>query len=57
MKTAGFPENPLLILVYFLIALVLVLNIFVSGYWYGRTQEISKNVLPARVAAQSAPMR
>ena len=36
-------ENPVLLFFYFLIALVVVANIFISGYWFGRTRQVLDN--------------
>jgi hypothetical protein len=36
-------ENPILLFFYFLIALVVVANIFISGYWFGRTRQVLDN--------------
>ena len=35
--------NPVLLFFYFLIALVVVANIFISGYWFGRTRQVLDN--------------
>lgn len=50
-------ENPYMLFVYVVISLALVLNIFVAGYWYGRTKEFSQRSSASLVQAQTSVHR
>lgn len=50
-------DNPLLLVVYLLIAIVIIANIFVSGYWFGRGKQVLEGIRPNQAAAESVPTR
>lgn len=43
-------ENPLLLFIYIFISIILVANVFISGYLFGRAHQILENPRPTAVA-------
>jgi hypothetical protein len=53
----NFAQNPALLLIYILIASVMVANIFVSGYLFGRAHQIIENLhLDRPLKEQTLPL-
>jgi hypothetical protein len=48
-------KDPVLFFIYFLIAMVVIANVFVSGYWLGRTHQILDDIRPAQAEATASP--
>jgi hypothetical protein len=57
MKAKNLTKNPFLLLTYTAIALALVINIFVAGYWFGRTRQLKENICPSQARAQSNSLK
>lgn len=51
------PSDPALIVIYSVIAIVIIANIFISGYWFGRAQETLSQIRPVQAEASAAPVR
>lgn len=50
-------ENPGLLILYFVIATVIIANIFVAGYWFGRTRQLSEAARRVSIGAVASPTR
>lgn len=48
-------KDPVLLLIYFVIAIVVIINVFISGYWLGRTHQILDDIRPANVVTAVSP--
>lgn len=50
-------KDPFLLLAYLIIAMVVIANIFVSGYWFGRTRQVLEDIRPNEVSADTTSLR
>lgn len=50
-------KDPFLFLIYFLIAAVVIANIFISGYWFGRSRQVLDEIRPIEAAVAPSPKR
>lgn len=48
-------KDRVLLFIYFVIAMVVIANVFVSGYWLGRTHQILDDIQPVQAEVLLTP--